>query len=110
MSKDELLNKFHNGTCSNAYNYFGCHKHNDGFCFRVWAPNALSISVVGSFNNWDDDANVMQKLDDGQTFFTCVTNAKVGDKYKYCITTSQGNKIFKCDPYAFLSDFPNSTA
>ncbi|MBQ4155406.1 MAG: hypothetical protein IJD90_01220, partial [Clostridia bacterium] len=51
---------FHQGTSNRAYEYLGAHftevNGEKGVMFRVWAPNAVSVSVVGSFNNWDDNA------------------------------------------------------
>ena len=36
---------FHQGTYYHSYEFLGCHKQDEGFVFRVWAPNALSVSV-----------------------------------------------------------------
>ena len=44
---------FHNGKCFDAYNYMGYHKINGVCVFRVWAPNANAVSLVGDFNAWD---------------------------------------------------------
>ena len=64
---DEYL--FHSGELFRAYNYMGAHKENrlgkDGVMFRVWAPNAKSVSVVGNFNNWDRNAHPMIHTTDG---------------------------------------------
>ena len=108
--KFELLNKFHNDTCFDAYNLFGCHKNSDGFSFCVWTPHAVSVSVVGTFNSWQEGANKMSLMSDGETYFCTVKNAKLGDEYKYLITTADGRKIYKCDPFATRTKFPNSTA
>ena len=54
---DQAAFYFHQGTSTHAYDYLGCHLLRDGdkylYTFRVWAPNALSVSVVGDFNGWD---------------------------------------------------------
>ena len=51
---------FHEGSNARAYDYFGAHKTADGVCFRVWAPRAKAVSVVGDFNDWDALAAPMQ--------------------------------------------------
>ena len=57
---------FHQGQCLEAYKIFGAHLENNngvkGVRFTVYAPHALSISVVGEFNYWDDAKNVMEKV------------------------------------------------
>ena len=42
-----------NGYSDRAYEYLGCHKRDDGYVFRVWAPNTKSVRLVGRFNGWD---------------------------------------------------------
>lgn len=54
------LESFSEGRCTDAWRYFGAHPRwdgQDGFFFRVWAPNAWRVSVFGPFNNWDPTAN-----------------------------------------------------
>ena len=110
MTKCEKLDLFHRGEDIRAYEFFGCHKVGEGkYVFRVWAPHAHKVSVVGDFNGWNTESSVMDKLPDGESF-EVETAASEGDRYKYCITTFDGRKIFKCDPYSFRSDFPSSTA
>ncbi|MDE6790441.1 MAG: 1,4-alpha-glucan branching enzyme, partial [Clostridia bacterium] len=79
------------------------------YVFRVWAPHAHKVSVVGDFNGWDCEKCQMEKLADGESYEVEVSAAE-GDRYKFCITTFDGRKIYKCDPYSFRSDFPSSTA
>lgn len=110
MSDDFQLESFHKGTCCFAYKFFGCHKVSDGeYVFRVWAPHAQSVSVIGSFNDWDENKAVMQKLSDGESF-EVTSRAREGDTYKFCIVTFDGRKLYKADPYGFYSDYPNSFA
>ena len=58
---------FHNGTNYETYRFLGCHKGtkdgNDGYYFRVWAAKARAVSLVGDFNNWDDNATPMQQIE-----------------------------------------------
>ena len=109
MTVSEKLELFHNGEDISAYEFFGCHESASGYVFRVWAPHAVKVSVVGDFNGWDEQSDLMEKLADGESFEAHV-NAREGDRYKFCITTFDGRKLFKADPYSFRSDFPRSTA
>ena len=57
---------FHQGTNARAYEFLGAHPCNDGsVAFRVWAPHAQQVSVVGDFNAWDGAAHPMRRLTDG---------------------------------------------
>ena len=108
MTERENLELFHKGSHAEAYNYFGCHKADGGnYVFRVWAPHALSVSVVGDFNGWDKGVHVMRKLADNESFEAFAV-AREGDKYAFIITTFDGRELKKFDPYSFRSDFPNS--
>ncbi len=101
-----LLDDFHAGTTARAYDLLGAHKSymfgSIGVVFRVWAPNAAAVSVVGDFNYWNPEANPMGKISDAGVWECFIPNV-VGeyDNYKYCIDTPWGERIYKCDPYAF---------
>ena len=94
------LCEFASGKCADAYEFMGCHKAKKGYVFRVWAPNALNVCVVGSFNNWDTSSCNMQKIGYG-VWEAIVENAKVYDEYKYYIKKQNGEFVYKSDPYAF---------
>ena len=102
---------FHQGTNYRSYNYLGSHfakkGKNRGVIFRVWAPNAESVSIVGDFNGWDKTANVMKK--DGGIFELFVKGLKQYDNYKYCVK-SQNSEVLKADPYAFHAETTPETA
>ena len=85
--------------CTNLYEYYGSFKSLEGVFFRVWAPNAISVSVVGDFNDWDKNAHIMKKINDGAWELE-IKEAKEFDNYKYAITRKNGTVINKCDPYA----------
>ncbi|WP_197454709.1 alpha-amylase family glycosyl hydrolase [Stieleria varia] len=67
-----------------------------GIAFRVWAPNADAVSVVGSFNDWDGDVNPMEREDNGH-WFAWVENAEMGAEYKYRIRNGE-NTFDRIDP------------
>ena len=114
MKNDLPCYLFHQGTNYSAFEFLGAHfivskESKKGVVFRVWAPNAKSVSVVGDFNGWDKDACVMNKISNG-VFETFIENACEYDSYKYAITSLRGETIFKADPYAFHSETPPKTA
>ena len=55
---------FHQGTNYYAYEYLGVHREDSRYVFRVWAPNADAIFLVGDFNGWSEDMP-MTRLSDG---------------------------------------------
>lgn len=113
MNNDLAVYLFHQGTNYKAYEYFGAHFGKDGskegVFFRVYAKNAVSVSVVGDFNGWDAEKNPMRKISDGGIFETFIEGIKQYDTYKYAIKSSKGC-VFKADPYAFHAETPDKTA
>lgn len=69
-----------------------------GVAFRVWAPHAQRVCVIGSFNGWQKDQHPMQAEENG-CWYADVAVAHVGDQYKYLLTTAQG-ELMRIDPYA----------
>lgn len=111
MDNNLPLYLFHQGTNYQAYKYFGSHKTEvEGrWVFRVYAPNAKQVSVVGDFNGWDNNAAIMQKSSDG-IWEIELDGIKVYDAYKYCVTKPDGSTVLKADPYAFHSETNGQTA
>ena len=72
--------------------------HENGVSFRVWAPNAEFVCVVGTFNNWDKQAHPMEKEENGY-WYGEVSNAKAGDEYRYFIRNGEF-EVTRIDPYA----------
>ena len=99
------LDQFLQGESAHAYEFFGSHFVNwdnrDGVVFRVWAPNALSVSVVGDFNNWDNNANYMYKISDSGVWELFIEGVQEYACYKYCVETPWSERRLKTDPYAF---------
>ena len=111
MNNNFPLYLFHQGTNYQAYKYFGCHRveQSDDWVFRVYAPHAKSVSVVGDFNGWNVSASPMKKLAGG-TWEVVISGVKLFDAYKFCITKPDGNNVLKADPYAFHSETNGATA
>ena len=91
FNADYPLHLFHHGENFKTYEMMGAHpttlNKQRGYLFRVWAPRAASVSIVGEFNNWNDNANVMERMIDGETFQLFIPKLKQFDAYKYCIKT-----------------------
>ena len=100
---DFPLYLFYQGKNYEAYKFFGVHSGKKGrskiFTFRVWAPTAVSVSVVGDFNNWDRSCNPMARIADG-VWEAQISKLKQFDAYKYSIETADGRILMKADPYA----------
>lgn len=77
--------------------------------FTVWAPNAEKISVVGEFNDWNVNADQMNREKDG-VFRIFIPEAKEGMLYKYCITTESGEQLLKADPFANAAELRPGTS
>jgi 1,4-alpha-glucan branching enzyme len=76
----------------------GAIPHAGGVAFRVWAPHAERVSVIGSFNGWDSDKHPLQSEENGN-WSADVPEARAGDQYKFLLTTEKGD-YKRIDPYA----------
>ena len=97
---------FHQGTNYRAYEYMGTHVTEQGNrVFRVWARNAVSVSLVGDFCGWDYGVP-MEKVTDGGIWECTVSDelVKNGQKYKYKIRGTDGNCLYKSDPYCVCAE------
>ena len=91
---------FHDGTNYKAYDFFGVHKIKEGtYAFRVWAPEAEAVSVVGDFNSWNPEAHKCFPVSPG-IWEAIIEGCNIYDCYKYSITTKKGEVRMKADPYA----------
>ncbi|MDR0914824.1 MAG: 1,4-alpha-glucan branching protein GlgB, partial [Oscillospiraceae bacterium] len=108
------LGLFHDGDSTAAYEYLGAHftrwENRSGVVFRVWAPNALSVSVVGDFNDWDKFANFMYKISDKGVWEVFIEGLGLNSNYKYCVETPWMERVLKSDPYAFHAEVRPSNA
>ena len=101
---------FHQGTNYESFRYFGLHFDGDQAVFRVWAPHAASVSVVGDFNNWDKNADPMHRLNDNGVLECFVSDVHEFQAYKYSIDTKDGRTLLKTDPFAVHCETPPGTA
>ena len=106
---------FGQGTHYDLYNKLGAHPMTvdgeEGVYFAVWAPNAEAVSLVGNFNEWDENATPMERLEPLGIYEIFLPEMKIGDIYKYCVTTKAGYTILKADPYGFQAELrPNNAS
>ena len=91
-----------------AQRFFGSHLTEQGgekgVMFRVWAPHATAVSVVGDFNSWKPGSHPMKKSDGASIWELFIPGMKEFDVYKYCVTTRAGDLVFKADPYALHAE------
>jgi len=81
-----------------------------GVSFKVWAPNASAVRVVGDFNSWDGTAHAMRSLGSSGIWELFVPEIGPGTLYKYQIRTRYGNWITKIDPMARSFEIPPATS
>jgi hypothetical protein len=72
--------------------------HAKGVAFRVWAPHAQQVSVIGSFNDWDGTQHPMLAEENGY-WYANVPEAHAGDQYRFLLSTPEG-EFKRIDPYA----------
>ena len=105
---------FGQGNHYEIYKKLGAHKVKNGkktgVYFAVWAPHARSVSVVGEFNEWDMEANPMERKEPLGIYTCFVPGVEEYSMYKYCIETYTGEYVFKADPYANYAELRPGTA
>ena len=112
-----LLLDFLTGNTTRAYEYFGAHfiatetegKKERGVIFRLYAPLAEDVIVIGSFNNWDVGAHKMQKVDLAGVWEVFIPGLKEYESYKYHFRNAKGQYVDKADPFAFYSEYRPAT-
>ncbi len=110
MNLDAKLQQFINGTCYDTFKFLGHHFENGKSVFRVWAPNARSISVVGDFCQWDRCICPMHSIGYGVFEFETDKLAEYS-VYKYSIEYMDGSVALKSDPYAYhFETAPNNAS
>lgn len=110
MTIESMLSAFEAGNLTNAYELLGCHRTEEGWCFRVWAPNAQKISVVGDFNFWNPEDLPMEPIGHG-VWQAVAPTAQEGQAYKYFITQYTGRQVHKTDPFGFrMTALPDTSS
>jgi len=113
VSKDDCY-LFGQGTHYDIYKKLGahpsCENGTDGMFFAVWAPNAASVHVIGTFNGWNEDQYPMTKVGPIGIWTTFIPGIAEGELYKYLIFTPDGEKIYKADPFANWAELRPGTA
>ena len=103
----EMKKDYFDGTLKTAYRFFGAHRVGKKTVFRVWAPNAASVSVVGDFCDWEN--GIPMQKEDG-IFFVEVPALETYENYKYKVVSPDGKVVLKADPYAFHAETSPGTA
>lgn len=94
------------GHSSNGHELFGPIPHEDGYIFRVYAPNADQMFIKGDFTNWEN--HEMSKNPEYGYFYT-FSKAKIGDFYKL-VVVKDGNWVEHTDPFARAMDYEGDFA
>ncbi|MDE6590605.1 MAG: 1,4-alpha-glucan branching protein GlgB [Oscillospiraceae bacterium] len=99
----DAIARFNAGTSTDAYQFMGCHKQvvdgQEGYVFRVWAPHARSVRVLGRFNGWDKASPVMERIAPA-IWERFIPGVETFDDYKFYIERPDGTFVFRADPYA----------
>lgn len=108
MKTDERLSKIQSGKDLKVYDYLGCHlaskNGKSGAYFRVYAPNAKAIYVVGDFNDWDRTTHPLKRIKNSNIWECFVEKAKNLQRYKYIVVDPFDKENVKSDPYAFYGE------
>ncbi len=97
------VKNFYDGYGLDAYNIFGAHLSNEGVTFRVYAPNAQSVRVMGDFNNWNNAQYFMEKSKYSY-WEIFIAGIKEYTSYKYVVETDKGELVEKNDPYGYYNE------
>lgn len=105
---------FNSGDNFKSYEMLGSHKVKidgvDGWRFAVWAPKAVSVRVVGDFNDWNGYDKMLERIETSGVWYGFFTDIKEGMLYKYAIEAENGETYYKADPYAVKSELRPGTA
>ncbi len=106
---ENALKTFAAGENYHAEQLFGPHRVEEGYLFRVWAPNAQMIWLVGDFNEWED--TLPMERDEYGVWSVLANDAKEGQLYKFKVKQSTGRIVYKIDPYAMrFEERPNDAS
>lgn len=104
LSDPAQIQMFHVGTQYHAWKYMGAHRAVcrgvAGVLFRVWAPEAMRVSVIGTFNGYDGRVHQMNRSTVTDLFELFIPDMEGEIGYQYEIRKKNGDIIIKSDPYA----------
>lgn len=112
MNLDEAMYTFGTGENFHLQNYLGVHEleGEEGFVFRVWAPHAEQIQVIGDFTGWFDTPLDMTQNHIGVWEVTS-SLPEEGQIYKFLVKRKGGQVVEKMDPFAtYLEPRPGTGA
>lgn len=105
---------FNSGDNFKSYEMLGSHKVKidgvNGWRFAVWAPKAVSVRVVGDFNDWNGYDKMLERIETSGVWYGFFTDIEEGMLYKYAIEAEDGETYYKADPYAVKSELRPGTA
>ena len=100
-----LVYDYLNGQCIEAHNYFGAHFGEENgkkfVTFRLYAPGASDVSVIGEWNSWDFTKDKMNKIDEAGVWELTIPNLTNYQCYKFHFKNAKGEYVDKIDPFAF---------
>ena len=108
MERPHVFEQYINGQCPRAYQFFGVHKatvdNKAGYVFRVYAPLAKEVDLIGDFNSWDPALGKMKKVDYRGLYELFVPDCQEGQRYKFHILGIDNYWKDKQDPFAFSDE------
>lgn len=113
LTSDDIY-LFSNGMWQRAWEKMGAHRDvqngTEGWMFRVWAPQVVSVHLVGDFNGWDPLSTPLTRADNSDIWEAFVPGLQLGDLYKYAIKSDEGELLWKADPFGFYAETCPGTA
>lgn len=113
LTSDDIY-LFSNGMWQRAWEKMGAHRDvqngTEGWMFRVWAPQVVSVHLVGDFNGWDPLSTPLTRSDNSDIWEAFVPGLQLGDLYKYAIKSDEGELLWKADPFGFFAETCPGTA
>jgi 1,4-alpha-glucan branching enzyme len=103
---------FREGSHGELFSKLGCQlQGKGGASFGVWAPNAAKVTVIGDWNGWGAQEDMLAPRSDGSGIWECIVPAaQRGQAYKYRITSGVNDYTGeKADPIAFYAELPPAT-
>ena len=112
---DDDLTRFAAGEHGRLHDLLGAHPETrdgrTGTRFAVWAPNAVAVSLIGSFNDWNTERHPLTPIEGAGIWSTFVPDIGPGVQYKFHIRSRQNDyAVDKTDPFAFHRQVPPETA